>query len=410
MSADSAMEVSAETIVSEVQEPCTESTAELNEVNQAPTPKIIENSSEEDTSTISEAVSSGMHLLYLLYRLLSSASWVIFWLFSEVVRSITTAGRKSLSGILPEASLQESDKDPSRWTGRFEFRKFVSRRPSTEFSNEKLWQIADEVHTLLGKDEVVRISAPLRSDTKERKPITFAVFGTDHAVDAASKQLQNILPLKLEDRGLHRNFFVLHFTMRRTWDLPQEDELVDAALEQDWIDLGTSSDEGVIQSQPKEAARSPATVLRERLCQALPECGDLHVFMDGNPWEADDASSVCVDFAGPLDAKVWDAATETILACEASGVYLSKQCGVRFGGTDDTMRASLQEQVTSALSHWKGTEHSSVLGFGLDGMGFGGFEDLAANISAVLRGVTAPGWHRLEWTPDGADALPHMTY
>lgn len=409
MSSDSAMEVSAETTVSEVQEPCTESAGELNETNEAPTPSIIEAYSEEDASAISEVVSSGIHLLYLLYRLLSSASWVIFWLFSEVVRSITTAGRRSLDGILSEASLQQRDEDPSRWTGQFEFRKFVSRRPSTELSIESLWQIADEVHALLGNDEVVRISAPLR-DTKDRKPITFAVFGTDQAVDAASKQLQHLLPLKLEDRGLHRNFFVLHFTMRRTWDLPQEDELVDAALEQDWVDLGTSLDEGLRQSQPKEAARSPAAVLRERLCQALPECGDLHVFMDGNPWETDDASNLCVDFAGPLDAKVWDAATQTILACEASGVYLSKHCGVRFGGADDTMRASLQEQVTSALSHWKGTEHSSVLGFGLDGMGFGGFEDLAANISAVLRGATVPGWHRLEWTPDGADALPHMTY
>lgn len=70
----------------------------------------------------------------------------------------------------------------------------------------------------------------------------------------------------------------------------------------------------------------------------------------------------------------------------------------------------MEDQVASALSHWKGSGADLGGGFGVSEAPFAGFEDLAANVSAVLQDKKPPGWHRLEWTPHGSDAVPHMTY
>jgi len=253
-----------------------------------------------------------------------------------------------------------------------------------------------------------------------------ALFGPAGSVRGACDALATLAPLVPEEQVQERleGLFALHFTMREAWDMPQDedDELVDASLEADWVDLGPSAGaEGSEEQQDvgrspataaaesRPQARSPRSVLRSRLREVLPDLQDVHAFTDENPFANCSREAVRVDFVGPLRPAVWDAAGRAALACEAKGVYLSKQYDAIFWPPAQ-LRAPLDDQVACALSHWKGQRASLGTGFGISGTGFTGFEDLAANVSAVLRGERPPGWHRLEWTPHGAGAVPHMTY
>merc|ERR1719387_3106148 len=96
------------------------------------------------------------------------------------------------------------------------------------------------------------------------------------------------------------NLFALQFTMREAWDLPEDDELLDACLESDWVDLGTTMDAGEINNKRgddnkthhgeegkqqdgefvEERPNSPRAVLQGRLRQVLPAREDLYIFMD----------------------------------------------------------------------------------------------------------------------------------
>jgi len=151
-------------------------------------------------------------------------------------------------------------------------------------------------------------------------------------------------------------------------------------------------------------------VLRGRLRKAVPDDGELHLFMDENPFASWGGGAVRVDLIGPLQPNAWDAATHAVLSCEALGVYLSRRYDAIFRSSPSRERL-LRDQVDSALSHWKGAP--VALGdriVGASESGFEGFEDLAANVAAVLRGAEPPGWHRLEWTPHGAGAVAARTY
>jgi len=232
----------------------------------------------------------------------------------------------------------------------------------------------------------------------EREPACVVVMGPGHVVRSACAALVERLPLQPEHR--FESFFALHFTMREVWDLPQDDELTDASLDRDWIDLGDPSvlagggeacggDSDSTGGGAANQGRSPAALLRGRLNKVLPECLDLHIFMDENPFASWGPREVRVDIIGALTPDSWDAASRTILACEAQGVYLSRRYDAVFWGAEPSMLPLLEEQVVCALSHWKGEKMSLGLGFGLAESAFTGFEDLAANVSAVLRrGVT----------------------
>lgn len=404
------------------------------------------------TWAMAQVLSLFLSLLQLLLRLLWQAGCLIFWLVKEayVLALRKGAGEKEVEDAHPDAKAgcahgavpaaddeaeEEEDLTAVELGGPFELVRFSEGDPNS-LGDAGLDALADEVRRLLprGAARVSVVQQQRRSSRDEAEPSSraaaLAVLGPQGAVQAASssKLLRRSL---LEASEAHSRIFALHFTMREAWDLPEEDELVDASLEQDWVDLGSSAAElpegsstGAGRTASSSLAGKGATmknsqpvaaVLRERLREALPDCEDLHVFMDANPW-ADSAvpvegCTVRVDFAGPLTAEVWEAATKTVLACEALGVFLSRRCGVVFWLPEDSPeRPLLQQQVSSALGHWEGRPTSVQSAIGLEGMGFGGFEDLAANVSAVLEGRQAPGWHRLEWTPHGADALPMKTF
>lgn len=403
---------------------------------------------------MAQVLSALLSLLQLLLRLLWEAGRLCFWLVKEayflalrkgvgekeVEDAHVDANVGGAHGAVPaadgEAEDEEAEEDLTavELGGPFELVRF-SESDSNSLGDAGLDALADEVRRLLprGAARVSVVQQQRCSSRDEAEPSSgaaaLAVLGPQGAVQAASSKL--LRRSLVEASEAHSRIFALHFTMREAWDLPQEDELVDASLEQDWVDLGSSAaeiPEGSSTAAGRTATSSlagggattksaqPVTaVLRERLREALPDCEDLHVFMDANPW-ADSAapvegSRVRVDFAGPLTAEVWEAATKTVLACEALGVFLSRRCGVVFWLPEDSPdRPLLQQQVSSALGHWQGAPTSVQAAIGLEGMGFGGFEDLAVNVSAVLEGRQPPGWHRLEWTPHGADALPMKTF
>jgi len=214
----------------------------------------------------------------------------------------------------------------------------------------------------------------------------------------------------LETEESAQEFFALHFVMREAWDLPQDDELLDASLSDEWIDLGAG--EGAEARAPDDdegPKSSPRSVLRQRLREAVPDSGQLRLFMDENPFASWGGGAVRVDLVGPLRPEVWEAATLAVLSCEALGVYLSRRYDAVF--RNPAREAALRDQVDSMLTHWKGAPTAlGADGFGASESGFEGFEDLAANVAAVLRGTEPPGWHRLEWTPDGDGAVATRTY
>jgi len=260
-------------------------------------------------------------------------------------------------------------------------------------------------------------------------PGSVAVLGPNLAVQAACAELDAALPSGLEEAAVE-HFFALHFTMREAWDLPQDDELMDASIDHDWVDLGGATEESAAAEDqtataqptvavsataaapaPPKSPSSPAAVMRGRLREVVTSSQDLQLFMDENPFASWGQDAVRVDLVGPLSAEAWQAATRAVLACEAHRVYLSRRYDAVFWCPKNS-RELIENQVAGALSHWKGsrTTLGDSGGVGLSGGGFTGFEDLAANVGAVLRGVEPPGWHRLEWTPHGDGAVPLLTY
>lgn len=219
---------------------------------------------------------------------------------------------------------------------------------------------------------------------------------------------------------------MIHLVLRDAWDMPQDDELVEASLGSEWCDLAPM--EADVAAAARSAAELPAKdVLSKRLRALLPENKGLHVFMDRNPFAAlwSREAALRVDIVVALKPEAWDAATRALLTCEAGGIYLARRYDALFFAPPESgkvgevagIRAALQEQVAHATAFaaevgssgvTKATRGSS--GFGLEAGALESFEDLAANVAAVLHGTPPPGWHRLAWTPHGVGAVPHLTY
>jgi hypothetical protein len=251
----------------------------------------------------------------------------------------------------------------------------------------------------------------------DSRPASVAVLGRRSNVSEACKALIDEVPLETCEDRCAEHVFLVHFTMRETWDLPQDDALADASVGSDWVDLGREGDLNcpVIQAEERDddntevVHQSPRSVLRQRLREVLVDAEDLYVFMDESPLCPSHAGTVNVDFVGRLPS-AWQGARRAILACEAHGVYLSHRFEVLFWPPPE-LRDGLQDQVKNAVSHCQdASERISTGGFGLACNGIAAFEALADNVSAILQGHPPPGWHRLEWTPHGTSALPCHTY
>jgi len=292
------------------------------------------------------------------------------------------------------------------------------RLPASDFTAEaagsacrKLKEAVAQVRAAGHRD--VRFSVQVGSEQRA----SVAVLGPASCVKDACNALAGQVRLDTQERVVD-NFFLVHFTMRESWDLPQDDELVEASIANDWVDLGLEgvgdkpseeSQDGCIEDGTA-SPRSPQAVLRNRLSEVFLDRHDAYIFMDDNPFASSHQKSVRIDFAGALP-DAWDAVSRVILACEARGVYLSHRFEVLLWCPQD-LRECIENQVESALSHCQGApvRISRGQGFGLAGCDLPGFEDLSDNVSAVLSGHAPPGWHRMEWTPDGAGGVPHLTY
>jgi len=264
--------------------------------------------------------------------------------------------------------------------------------------------------------------------------------------------------------------FTLRFKVRDAWDRPEDDELLDASLVNEWIDLGSCTDavnnsdaaapnpkavneegdeeppgvkkgqenkqeegeevkkeeeeegrnesdmgnkKGLLQSQAAAPADhshgllSPRSVLRSQLQQVLPPDADVNAYVDIDGSSSDgQAHGGMICLTGPLRSEAWETACRSALGCEACGVYLSGCYDAIFSNPAPDLVQPLEDQVACALGHWSGHRANLVL----EDAAFAGFESLAINVAAVLRGEAPPGWHRLEWTPHGNDAMSHMTY
>jgi hypothetical protein len=246
-------------------------------------------------------------------------------------------------------------------------------------------------------------------------PAVVAVLGEGSDVKKACEDLSGDASLNCSEDRCFKHFFLVHFTMREAWDLPQDDELAEASVGSDWIDLGCQLNDGGISSIDMEdedddsqaVPRSPQSVLRRRLREVLADQEDLYVFMDENPFASSQIGTVRVDFAGVLP-RSWDAVHRAVLACEAHGVYLSHRFEVLFWPPAE-LKERLEHEVQNALGHCKASAEylrKGRDGFGLAATGVSGFEALAENVSAVLSGYSPPGWERLEWTPHSSLAAP----
>merc|ERR1712008_428617 len=159
---------------------------------------------------------------------------------------------------------------------------------------------------------------------------------------------------------------------------------------------------------------SPRSVLRSRLQQVLPLDADVNAHVDtcGTTSDGQARGGMVIRLAGPLRSEAWETACRSALGCEACGVYLSGCYDAMFSNPSPDLVQPLEDQVACALGHWSGRRAKCAdgAGLGLEDASFAGFESLTINVAAVLRGEAPPGWHRLEWTPHGTDAVSHMTY
>eukprot|EP00929_Paragymnodinium_shiwhaense_P023025 TRINITY_DN14514_c0_g1_i1.p1 TRINITY_DN14514_c0_g1~~TRINITY_DN14514_c0_g1_i1.p1 ORF type:complete len:597 (-),score=151.68 TRINITY_DN14514_c0_g1_i1:416-2098(-) len=249
-----------------------------------------------------------------------------------------------------------------------------------------------------------------------------AVLGDRESTGKVCEALQRDGPCSFEE-DLWDSFFLLRFGVREAVDAaPHDEELLDASLENDWIDLGGCGDDATQKEQRREASSSQSSLqalLRTRLHKVLPqEEAGLSILMDSGdekPGSASAGRCTKVDFVGVLRPESWAAATKAVLSCEAAGVYLSRTYSAYFSCPEEPLSEHVQSQVTNCLSHWKGQRTETLPGtdgacLGVDDLAYACFEDLSANVSAVLLGKKPPGWYRLEWTPSGVGAVPYKTY
>jgi len=254
----------------------------------------------------------------------------------------------------------------------------------------------------------VRVSVPRET----LSTLSVAVLGESAAVTEACRILQEGASssdaIILQETHVEY-FFALHFTMREMCDLPHDEEIADASIEDDWVDVGGGAAVAAVGGADVQR-NAMATLLRARLLEVLSGRDGLHLFMDDNPFASWGGDALHVDFIAPLTSDAWRSAAEAALACEAHRAYLSRRWDAIFWCAKRE-RSFLEDQAAQACSHIRGGARTAPLGgIGVVGLGTTGLEDLAANICAVLRGEEPPGWHRLEWTPDGAGVVPYMTY
>lgn len=271
--------------------------------------------------------------------------------------------------------------------------------------------------------DAVQLATDLELKNKELVRLALEACEGSHVLSVLGpKSVIQEATQKLEVQGAYGDLFTLSFELRPSWELPQDDEHFDACLEREWVDLGPDEEGRSLEDDtpqrdiPRWSPSRAIAVTQERLREAIPHSGDVAIFIDqlsvSDPASERSGQAIRLDLVGPLKAESWDMACSAVLACEARQVYLSREhysASFRFEQTSE-MWQHIESQVATARSHWKGELSSLDPGIELIDTGFDGFEDLAANISAILRGVEAPGWHRLQWVPDGADAVPHMTY
>jgi len=246
--------------------------------------------------------------------------------------------------------------------------------------------------------------------------------------------------------------FTLWFTVRESWGLTEDDEMIDGSLENEWIDLGSSSasagDGAIAASNPKAAEEredndrageeegkegkekkedgrenerdskmepvqhhvsapasrnggslSPGSVLRSRLQQMLPTGADVDAFVDmhDSSSEGQESGGMVIRLEGKLQPEAWEAACRLALGCEACGVYMSNCYDAMFRNLAPALVQPLETQVACVLGHWCGRRAKCVAGAGLgiEGGAFAGLEGLATNVAAVLRGevpTAATGW------------------
>mmetsp|Transcript_114662 Transcript_114662/g.320403 ORF Transcript_114662/g.320403 Transcript_114662/m.320403 type:complete len:426 (-) Transcript_114662:231-1508(-) len=274
-----------------------------------------------------------------------------------------------------------------------------------------------------GRHQGVRFSVLREARPPTDLVLSLAVLGPAEAVEVACDDLRAAPELAAdaaaEVEAEHvEHFFALHFTMRETWDLPQDDEVVDASIEDDWVDLGAegggvAAAVGVGHDEKVVGTATPChamgALLGKRVQEVLRDSRDLFLFMDENSFAEWGRDALRVDIVGRLASSAWQDAARVVLACEAHRAYLSRRYDAVFW-CPEPLKLQLEDQVSSACRHWKGERATLGGGVGVSGTGITGFEDLAANVTAVLLGDEPPGWHRLEWTPDGAGAVPFETY
>eukprot|EP00927_Polykrikos_kofoidii_P014220 TRINITY_DN16220_c0_g1_i1.p1 TRINITY_DN16220_c0_g1~~TRINITY_DN16220_c0_g1_i1.p1 ORF type:complete len:435 (-),score=73.83 TRINITY_DN16220_c0_g1_i1:171-1475(-) len=222
----------------------------------------------------------------------------------------------------------------------------------------------------------------------DKGDIGLAVFGPRTAVNAACSCLAESVDVVNEVS--HNAVFALHFTLRGVDDVPHDEELLDASLEKDWVDLGSG---GTGDSAVK-------TLLQKRLGLVLPSSHhDVHIFMDtvpltfggGSSGAADVSATTAptamrVDLVGALSSSSWEAATKTVRACEARGVYLSANFDIHFWYPEGLHRP-FADQLAGALSHWKcmsveGAFAACCVAVRAD---IASFEDLAATVTSVFK-------------------------
>mmetsp|Transcript_52623 Transcript_52623/g.112250 ORF Transcript_52623/g.112250 Transcript_52623/m.112250 type:complete len:410 (-) Transcript_52623:213-1442(-) len=261
------------------------------------------------------------------------------------------------------------------------------------------------------------------SVSPEVETMSLAVVGPTATVAELTAQAKkaSLSSLHLVAESEHEQFFSLQFTIREKWALPRDEELIDACIEDDWVDLGADSppvSPGKLPEQPAHTMSSSAmgssmmisscgatatskrALIRDRLLKVIDNIPKAHLFMD-HPSHLQMLSNdgIAVELVAPLDVDAWQDVAHAVLSFEANRVYVADTYSAVFWCSSD-MERPLREQVGEALRLWKGTpsEECSGGGFGFVGSSLPGFEDFAANVGAVLQGEDLPGWERLAWT------------
>jgi hypothetical protein len=266
-----------------------------------------------------------------------------------------------------------------------------------------------------------RVSSRVCSDA-----VRVAVLGPRAAVRIASAAVQDSLR-DVADVVAKREFvqgvFSLRLKIRGMDDIPHDDELLDASLESEWVNLGTgrtplqesTQSDGPMDVEPL----SPRVVIKSRLDKLLLSGRDDLFTFDILPvalGKGNDEDESCrntdvdawVDLVGPLESRSWQAAVEAVQQCEAQGVYLSQSYDATFWCSEtETARNASLRHVVGLID--LGEESSGQVPYGLVGAELANFESFSTDIAAVLRRSSsgaesqahisvgsAAGWQRLD--------------